>query len=201
MPLYLVRHGETDWNREKRFQSRTDVPLNERGIAQAEAIRDELRRRGIEFSAASCSPLGRAVKTASIILYGTGLNAQIEPAFIEVEFGGFEGRLESELREEFGELFSQWRASEYTHTGPAGGENIVSAAERVRGPLLALADAATTGNVLIVAHQAINMAMKVALSGRTDVASAATFRQNNDEVDVWDLSRGERIDEFRVLTR
>jgi len=198
MPLYLVRHGETDWNREKRFQSRTDVPLNPLGIAQARAIRDELRRRGVAFTAARCSPLSRARRTARIILNGSGLEVQDEPAFIEVDFGGFEGQLETDLRREYGELFAQWRASEYTQTGPAGGESIITAARRVRAPLQALRPAAAASNVLIVAHQAINMAMKVALSGRSDIRSAAGFRQQNHEVDVWDMERGERLEVFAV---
>lgn len=198
MPLYLVRHGETDWNRERRFQSRTDVPLNGRGIAQAEAIRDELWRRDVAFSAARCSPLGRARHTAQIILDGSGLEVVPEPAFIEVDFGSFEGRLEADLREEYGEAFANWRASEYTEVSPGGGESILTAAPRVREPLLALVPFATRGDVLIVAHQAINMAMKVALSGRRDVASAAKFRQQNQQVDVWDMVRGERLEVFAV---
>ena len=198
MALYLVRHGQTDWNLEKRFQSRTDVPLNATGLAQAAAVRDELRRRGVEFTAARTTPLGRAQRTAEIILEGTGLTAVVEPSFIELEFGGFEGRLESELREEFGERYTAWRASEYTEAPPAGGESIINGSERVRPALLALRDAAVAGDVLIVAHQAVNMAMKVAISGRSDVATAATFRQNNDDVDVWDMDRGVRIEQFKV---
>jgi probable phosphoglycerate mutase len=198
MPLYLVRHGETDWNRQQRFQSRTDVPLNARGLAQARAIRDELRWRQVVFVAARCSPLERARRTARIILDGSGLEVEVEPAFIEVEFGGFEGRLESDLREEYGERFLAWRASEYTETGPAGGESIITAAARVRAALAALTPFSRGGNVLIVAHQAINMAMKVVLSGRRDVASAAGFRQQNHEVDVWDMARGERLESFTV---
>ncbi|MBN2081970.1 histidine phosphatase family protein [bacterium] len=198
MPLYLVRHGETDWNREKRFQSRTDIPLNERGIAQAAAIRAELDRRGVRFDLARSSPLGRAQHTARIILEGTGLAAEVEPAFIEVDFGGFEGRLEADLRAEYGPAYTAWRESQYTAVGPAGGESILTAAERVRGPLRELAQAGGAGNVLIVAHQAINMALKVALSGLTDVDSAATFRQNNNEVDIWDAIRGRRLEQFGV---
>jgi broad specificity phosphatase PhoE len=157
-----------------------------------------LRRRGVAFSAARCSPLDRARQTARIILDNSGLAVLDEPAFIEVDFGGFEGRLESELRVEYGEQFTQWRASEYTAVGPAGGESIVTAAERVRLPLLALRPAAVDGDVLIVAHQAINMAMKAALSGLSDVRSAAGFRQQNQEVDVWDMARGQRIEVFTI---
>jgi probable phosphoglycerate mutase len=200
MPLYLVRHGETDWNREKRFQSRTDVPLNELGLAQAQAVRDEFRRRGVHFTAARCSPLGRAVETARIILDGSGLVAQVEETFIEIDFSGFEGRLEAELREEYGEAFTAWRASEYTTVSPAGGESIITGADRVRDALLELTGEARSGNVLVVAHQAVNMAMKVALSGKTDVASAATFRQRNNDVDIWDMDRRCRLEMFSVCT-
>ena len=197
MPLYIVRHGETDWNREKRFQSRTDVPLNARGTAQAWAMRDELRGRMVRFASARCSPLSRAVDTARIILNGTDTPLAVEPAFIELSLGEFEGRREEDLRQQLGEAFSAWRAMEYTQA-PPGGESILDGAERVRQPLAELRQAARLGNVLIVAHQAVNMAMKVALTGRTDASSAAMFRQNNDEVDVWDMESGERLERLRI---
>ena len=197
MALYLVRHGQTDWNREKRFQSTTDVPLNETGLAQAWQIREELDRRNVHFVLARSSPLSRAVETARIIVNGTDTPYEPEPGFMEISFGDYEGRLESELRDEFGSAFDEWRDSQYTKA-PPGGESILGGAERVRPYLDALREQAITGDVLIVAHQAINMAMKVAISGRRDVESAAGFRQNNDEVDVWNMSSGERMDMWKI---
>ncbi len=196
--LYLVRHGETDWNKLKRFQSRSEVPLNARGEAQAAAIRDELRGRGAGFLAAYCSPLGRAKRTAEIILAGTATPLLIEEGLIELEFGEFEGRLESELREELGEEFDRWRDSHYTLAPPLGGENILSGAQRVRPALERLRPQALAEDVLAVAHQAVFMALKVAITGRTDVASARAFKQNNDEVEVWDLARKECYARFKV---
>jgi phosphoserine phosphatase len=199
MALYLVRHGETDWNREKRFQSVTDVPLNATGLAQARAMRVELARRGVAFSAARCSPLSRAVETARIILDGSAVELQVEPLFIEVNLGEFEGHLEADLRERMGPAYDEWRAMSYTVCAP-GGESIQAAAERVRPALELLRPLAAAGEVLVVAHQAVNMAMKVALSGRSDLASALSFRQNNDEVDVWDMAAGERLEQFRITS-
>lgn len=199
MPLYLVRHGETDWNREKRFQASTDVPLNATGLAQARALRTELLRRGLRFAAARCSPLSRAVDTARIALEGSGVDAVVEPDFIELRMGDFEGRLESELRAELGSAFDDWRAAHYTIPAPGDSESIISGAQRVRAALFALEPLAAEGDVLVVAHQAVNMAMKVALTGRTDIASAESFKQNNDEIDIWDMSRRERIEQFRLL--
>lgn len=196
----MVRHGQTDWNLAKRFQSTTDVPLNATGIAQAEAIRDELRERGISFAAAFCSPLGRAVESARIILEGSGLTAQIEPDLLELSFGDWEGRLESELAEEYGERFSRWRESQYT-TAPPGGEDLTDGAARLRHFLGRLIEPAIHGDVLVVAHQAIMMALKVAISGQVDVASAFSFKQNNDEVDVWDLGSNSRLELWHVRHR
>ncbi|MCB1220401.1 MAG: histidine phosphatase family protein [Planctomycetales bacterium] len=197
MALYLVRHGQTDWNRAKRFQSTTDVPLNETGFAQAWQIREELDRRGVKFTLARSSPLVRAVETARIIVQGTDTPYQPEPGFMEISFGDYEGRLETELQDEYGSAYTKWRESQYT-TAPPGGESILDGAARVKPYLIQLLQSAIDGDVLVVAHQAINMAMKVAISGRSDVESAAGFRQNNDEVDVWDMQERERIEMWKV---
>lgn len=197
MPLYLVRHGQTDWNLERRFQSRSDVPLNETGRAQARALRAELAARRVRFADARCSPLSRARETALLVLEGTGLEPVDEPAFVELDVGEFEQQREEELRERFGpDAYDAWRARHYLEPAP-GGETLFQCAERVRGPLLALAQAARVADVLVVGHQAVNMAMKVALSGRQDLESLRDFLQGNADVDVWDAD-GRRIERFTV---
>lgn len=197
MALYLVRHGQTDWNREKRFQSTTDVPLNETGLAQAWQIRSELEKRGVVFTLARSSPLVRAVDTARIIIDGTNTPYEPEPGFMEVSLGDFEGRLEADLRAELGPAYDEWRDMQYT-VAPPGGESIIDGARRVWQYLEPLRETAIAGHVLIVAHQAVNMAIKVAISGRKDVTSAASFRQDNNEVDVWDMQAGIRIEMWKV---
>lgn len=68
MKLYLVRHGETDWNAEGVLMGQADIPLNTTGIQQAEALRDKIAQRGLEFDAVYASPLQRTAKTAEIIV-------------------------------------------------------------------------------------------------------------------------------------
>lgn len=68
MKIYLVRHGQTDWNIKKRVQGITDIALNETGIKQAEALRQEILTKEIEFDLCYASPLQRAKKTAEIIV-------------------------------------------------------------------------------------------------------------------------------------
>lgn len=67
MKLYLVRHGETDWNAKGTLMGWADIPLNANGIKQAETLRDKIIESGLEFDAVYSSPLQRAAKTAQIV--------------------------------------------------------------------------------------------------------------------------------------
>ena len=189
MALYFVRHGQTDWNLQRRFQSRSDIPLNATGISQAKCIQTEFRKRKLNFQAVYSSPMGRAVETAKIIITGSGLTIQIEPSFVELDLGDFEGGFEDDLSEKYGENYRVWRASAFTIAAP-GGETIFEAASRVTDALFGMKQSAIDGDVLIVAHQNIFMAMKAAISGQHDIETIATYKQANDEVDVWDFATG-----------
>ena len=70
MKLFLVRHGETEWNREGKMQGRLGVGLDETGVKQVEALRDKMREKGLEFDACFTSPLKRAAETAVILVGG-----------------------------------------------------------------------------------------------------------------------------------
>ncbi len=90
MKLYLIRHGQTDWNRARRLQGRSDVPLNEWGRKVAELTREGLQ--DVQFDMAFTSPLSRAKETAEMILQGRDIPILEEPRMIEVNFGGYEGK-------------------------------------------------------------------------------------------------------------
>lgn len=201
MALILVRHGETDWNRQHRFQSTTDVPLNQTGREQACRIRDALRERELGFAAALSSPLGRAVETAETILQGTQTALDTMACLTELSLGEYEGELEADLRRRLGTAFDVWRAQHFTVPAPRG-ESIFDGAQRVSEALAALRAQAMDQHALVVAHQGILMSLKVALSGRRDLTSIAGFRQRNDEVEAWNLSSGMRVDHlgFSVTT-
>lgn len=195
--LYVARHGETDWNREKRFQARVDVPLNDTGRGQARALGALFVRRGQRFVLARCSPLSRAVETLRIVLDGQEVPFATEPALLELQLGDYEGRLESDIRAQEGEAFDRWRAAHHAQAAP-GGESLAEGIVRVTPLLAGLRDSAIGGDVLIVGHQAINMALKAALTGRDDSAALATFKQANNEVDVCDMACGEVLERLRV---
>ncbi len=197
MALYLVRHGETDWNRQQRLQTVSDIPLNARGRAQAACMRDELAVRKIHFVLARSSPLSRAVETAKVILDGDSIPMRGDAAFLELSVGDYEGLYEADLRTAMGAAYDDWRALEHTVAAP-GGENIFMAAPRVRCALLGLKSLAIGGDVLIVGHQAVNMTIMAVISGCFDVKNLASRRQRNDEIYVWDMARGHLLDRLHI---
>jgi uncharacterized phosphatase len=98
--LYLVRHGETDWNRARRIQGATDIPLNDLGRAQAAEAGDLLARRS--FDRVVASPLSRAAETGAIIAARLGLPApELVPAVAERRYGDAEGLTGSEVERRF----------------------------------------------------------------------------------------------------
>ena len=97
MKLYLVRHGETDWNKEFKIQGSSDIELNEYGRELAFITREGLRH--IPFDIAYTSPLKRAKETAEIILGGRNIPLYEDKRVQEACFGSFEGATLKELRE------------------------------------------------------------------------------------------------------
>lgn len=96
MQIYLVRHGETDWNREMKFQGWADIALNEAGRAQARAL--AARLKPIPIDAAFCSDLRRAQETAEILLPGRKTPLQPDPLLREMNFGPLEGKPYADAR-------------------------------------------------------------------------------------------------------
>lgn len=89
MKIYIARHGQTDWNTQSKAQGRSDIPLNETGIKQAEALRDNIK--DIKFTAVYASPLKRAAKTAEIAT-DSKYNIIFDDRLVERSFGDFEGQ-------------------------------------------------------------------------------------------------------------
>lgn len=89
MKLYMIRHGETDWNIKRRFQGRSDIPLNEEGRRLARITSEALRE--IPFTRIYTSPLKRAYETAMIIKGDRDIPVVEEPRIIEISFGEYEG--------------------------------------------------------------------------------------------------------------
>lgn len=116
--FFLVRHGETAWNREGRFQGQRDVPLNERGIEQAEALARALKSCGAKF--VWSSPLSRAKVTAEKIGQAMGLPVYIDDDLKEINHGLWEGRTMEEVKNMWPALLEAWHSQPHTVKMPDG---------------------------------------------------------------------------------
>jgi broad specificity phosphatase PhoE len=144
----LVRHGETDWNRERRFQGHADVPLNGAGLAQARVLAQSLD--GERFAAVYTSPLRRAAQTAEILAARLGVEARAHEALMEVDVGSWSGLTVTEIEERFPDGFARW--ADWRTTGWEDGETYEQLSERVLRGVLNVAVSHHGEHVLVVTH-------------------------------------------------
>ena len=104
--ILLARHGETEWNREGRFQGHADPPLNATGRAQAAELAAGLK--GVELAAVYSSPLRRALETAELVAAEHGLEPVAVDALREVDVGFWEGLTRPEVEARFPEQLARW---------------------------------------------------------------------------------------------
>lgn len=159
MTIYLFRHGETDWNKAKRLQGQSDIPLNEFGrelaVKTAEALKD------VRFDAAFSSPLCRASETAKIILAGRETPLILDARLKEINFGEWEGQEFAAAKKDEAHPLYHFFCRPERYIPPAGAETFQEAMARgqefLKERILPLEG--KCGNVLIVAHGAFNRAL------------------------------------------
>lgn len=129
MKIYLVRHGETDWNKTRRVQGSADIPLNEYGVYLAEETAKGLN--DVVFDVAYTSPLIRAKKTAEVVLSGRDVPMIDEPAIQEMNFGHYEGMCVSgEKKAPESEVFNRFFVDTAHYIPGRGGESVEQLLER-----------------------------------------------------------------------
>ncbi len=150
MPLYLIRHGETDWNREGRAQGRQDVPLNGMGAAQASALAD--RFRGESVAAIYSSPSRRALATADAIAGPHSIKVETREDLLEMDLGELDGVKLGEMRDRFPDFFAHWMSDAGTARFPDG-ETLEETQARTWGTVMRLVqDHAPEEPILLVSH-------------------------------------------------
>jgi len=149
MKLLLARHGQTEWNADRRFQGHTDISLSARGRAQAHALGRALRGRRV--SAAYVSPMRRAVETAEIALADAGIPFTPIEALRELSLGAWEGCTVDEIRTQDGDPYAAWLRAPLD-CPPPGAEPLPAVRDRVVSALERIEDAHGDGEALIIAH-------------------------------------------------
>lgn len=148
--LYLVRHGETEWNAQEKFQGHSNVPLSERGREQARLLARRLAGRKI--TAFFSSDLKRAAETAAILAAPHGLEVEALDSLREMNFGAWEGMTIREIRDGCRELAERWW-KDPVHTCLPEGETLKELARRVNGAIAGIVrQHQQGGEVVVVSH-------------------------------------------------
>ena len=146
MKLYIIRHGQTDWNVEGKIQGRQDIPLNDMGRRQARALADGMKSRPV--ASVYSSPQKRAMETAEAIAGPLGLTVKAVPQLMEIGYGDWEGRSAEDILTTDRELYESWWQHPAT-VAPPGGETLNQVDERCRQawPWLTVRESAAPGQV------------------------------------------------------
>lgn len=194
MKIYLFRHGETDWNKARRLQGQSDIPLNafgrELAVKTAEALRET------HFDRAFCSPLGRAVETAQILLEGRDVPLETDERLMEIHFGEYEGAsFEAAKTDPEHPLYCFFcRPEQYVppKEGESFRETMARAEAFLRERILPLEGECE--NVLIVAHGAFNRSL-LSVVGSFSIDNFWRIALPNCAASILELQEGS----FKIL--
>ncbi len=151
--ILLIRHGQTVWNKDAVFRGRADIPLDETGLRQAQALATALQHEHI--CRVISSPLSRALQTATAIADAHNLTVATDTAFIDLDFGDWQGLQAAEVQKRYPEPYALWQSRPRNVYFP-GGEILDEVADRSFRALTRLVTSHAGETVALVAHRVIN---------------------------------------------
>ncbi len=193
--IILVRHGRTEWNRVERFRGRADVPLDDTGLAQAEAAGNRISADWA-VTAVYSSPLQRAVRTAQAIARHYGLPVLTHPGLIDIDYGQWQGRTPDEASQQWPEMVEAWYRAPQAVRIP-GGESLDDLRLRGMAAVNELAARHAGQTIVLVGHTVINRVILLGALGlghdrfwriRQDTGAINLFEVEGDEYTLASLN-------------
>jgi broad specificity phosphatase PhoE len=183
MRLILVRHGETEWNRQSRIIGHTEIALNETGRKQAALLAQALRNEKV--SAIYASPLRRTRETAAEISRVLGVEVEFSDAFKEIDAGDIDGLTFEEVAGRYGDFFSLWMRGDPSLRLP-GGESFMDLRNRTWPALQRIVSEHNDGDVIVVSHTLAIMSMIASALGM-DMADFRRIRLNVASISILEF--------------
>lgn len=178
MKVYVVRHGQTEWNILKKMQGSKDIPLNDKGIEQAYITKSNLEN--IKFDLIIVSPLIRAKQTAEIISKDRSCKTILENRIKERDYGEFEGVQKSDFS--YLDFWSYTQNNKYEY-----GENIQLFFKRIYDFLDELKEKYKNKDILIVTHGGVTKAIECYFNGMMKDEDIALYLPDNCEIKEYEL--------------
>lgn len=181
MKIYLARHGQTDWNVAHKAQGRTDIPLNETGVKQAEELREKIKN--LDFDICYASPLSRAKQTAEIAVDGK-CKIVFDERLMERCFGDYEGKLVNSWLETVGEDIGDLKLN----TNKNGMEPVRDVLARTKAVLDDIENKHDNDSrILIVSHGQVSRGLNFNLVGYDDDTVWWSCEFGNAEVKEYEI--------------
>jgi len=187
--IYLVRHGEVDFNRANAYIGRTDLPLNETGLTQARLLANYLTSKDI--SQVYSSTLARSAKTAEIVAEKLNLPVTRISQLRELDYGDWEGVPQKIVAEKYGEVYTEWHQRPLETRVP-GGESIAMLIDRIQPVFQAIAESCRNRNVVIVGHKCVNRVL-LCLALDIDPTFYRQIGQANAAINILEAREDGRI--------
>jgi broad specificity phosphatase PhoE len=182
--IVLIRHGQTACNREARFRGRSDIPLEEFGLRQAEATGRYVAARW-PVVAVYASPLGRTMKTAEAIAQAQGLTAQPLDELIDINFGQLQGLWVTKVEQRYPKILQAWMEAPHTVHFP-GGESLDIVRSRITAALNSVVARHPDQTVALVSHTVANRVLLCVVLG-WDNDRFWRMHQETCAVNVFDI--------------
>lgn len=188
LTIYLIRHGQTAWNADNnRYCGRTDIPLTEKGVKQAERLREQLQ--SVQFDGVFSSPLQRAKATAEL---ATGREVITDERLIEADFGLWENKTREEFISENISSWKDWSSDPATARAGVTGETGLEVVQRVDNFFNDLLAKHSSGTFLVAAHNGVNrlyMAYKLGMP----LKNYRRLVQENSTITIFTLGSEEEF--------
>lgn len=185
--LYLLRHGQTDWNKQSIFQGQTDIELNETGIAEAKKAADIFTK--IKLDHIYSSDLKRAKKTASFVAAQKDLKIKEDSNAREMNFGDWEGLKFDQIKEQYTDELEAWQ-DDPLHNSPSNGEQMLDFKKRIVDFFNQIIEENKGDKILVVTHGGvIKLYLSVVLG--SELADFWQFQIDNcsvTEIKIYDDS-------------
>jgi broad specificity phosphatase PhoE len=184
--ILLARHGETDWNKVTRFQGKSEIALNERGKAQAEAL--SLALKDEPLSAIYSSPVARALETAKIINRYHQVALEQREEMMEMDLGDFEGLQPGDLMKEQREFLRRWLEDPASVRMP-NGETLHEVQERAWRVVEEITKTYQEGSVVLCGHNFVNLTILCKILG-LEITHFRRLRQSLGALNIIERIRG-----------